>query len=135
MNDKGIAHDKFTDIMLDICPVYTTKEEIINKLLIKYDYFTNERQLRKMFEHYNKEYEAHHTDRYFIAHSRKGYKITRDTEDIRKSIKDNHKRAITILARETKIKRAMGEDLNIQDLSNEIDEQIKKSDTAIPDID
>lgn len=57
----------------------------------------SERELRKKIVLNNQKY-AEGIANYYIAHSNKGYKLTVNWEDIEKSIKDNRKRALTMLS-------------------------------------
>jgi len=117
--------DKFTDYMLDIIPTWKTIDNIINELNTKYDYSVNERLLRKTFENYNEEYNAHLTNGYNIAHGCKGYKITKDYEEMQKSDKDLYKRSMKMLARVSHNKRTRGEDMHLFKL--ELVQDIKKA--------
>lgn len=71
----------------------------------------DERRLRKLIELQNNLYCEHETKN-FIVHSSKGYKVTTDREEILKSVADNHKRAINLLYKESKTKKALGENMN-----------------------
>jgi Fe2+ or Zn2+ uptake regulation protein len=54
----------------------------------------------------------HHID-YFIVHSSKGYKKTKSREEIIDSLEENHKRAMNLLRKERKVKRALLENGNL----------------------
>lgn len=71
-----------------------------------------ERAFRKRVELNNKLFEEHITPKY-IAHSQKGYIATNDRNIIIESLKDNNKRAITMLKSNNKIFKALGEDINM----------------------
>jgi DNA-binding ferritin-like protein (Dps family) len=104
-------------------------DEIVAELLeqgFHASYDTLERTFRKEKEEYNKKYREHLTNGYYVAHSNKdGYRLTTDHEEIKSSLVDNHKRAITMLVEESKVRKAMGEDINV--FANEIIEQLKKT--------
>jgi hypothetical protein len=104
-------------------------DDIVEELFkqgIQNNYRTLSRTFRKEKEEYNKKYREHLTNGYYVAHDNKfGYKLTTNQIEINRSLVDNHKRAITMLVEESRVKRAMGEDMNI--FANEIIEQIKKS--------
>lgn len=93
------------------------KNEILEELKLK-DIFIDERTLRSKIKENNQRYMEHLTDT-FIAHSEKGYKATKDKNEILKSIEDNHKRALNMLFEESKIKKAMGEKNNLKLVINE----------------
>lgn len=59
-------------------------------------YQISERKLRKLVEQNNKFFGQGKVD-YYIAHSYRGYKKTFDWQEMKKSIADNRKRAITML--------------------------------------
>lgn len=73
----------------------------------------NERELRKFIERYNKQYWAHQVEK-FIVHSRKGYKLTSDKDEINASIQDSKKRALNLLWKYSQTRRALGEVDNIK---------------------
>lgn len=73
----------------------------------------DERTFRNKVKDFNKMFYNHET-KYFIAHSNKGYKMTTNVEEIKESIKDNHKRALDMLYEEAKIKKAIGENYNLK---------------------
>lgn len=73
----------------------------------------DERTFRNKVKDFNKMFYNHET-KYFIAHSNKGYKMTTNVEEIKESIKDNHKRALDMLYEEAKIKKAIGENYNMK---------------------
>lgn len=74
---------------------YKHKKEIINSLKSK-DVYIDEREFRKRLQINNKMFSEGKVD-FYIAHSCKGYKKTFNWEEIKKSIRDNRKRAITML--------------------------------------
>ena len=91
---------------------WKTKKVILNEfkdLEIKMD----ERAFRLMVENHNKRYFDHLEDS-FIAHGRKGYLMTKDAEIIRKSIEDGKKRALNLLWKYSRTKKALGEKDNLR---------------------
>ena len=72
----------------------------------------HERTWRKFVEDYNKKYWSHEVDT-FIVHGRKGYKLTSDKDEIKASIQDSKKRALNMLWKYSKTRKAMGEADNI----------------------
>lgn len=90
---------------------WKTKKELLNDLR-KDGIYMNERTFRLRIEVLNELYVEHVTD-YFIVHSSKGYKKTNVPEEIIESVKENHKRAMNLLTKEAKIKRALMEKRNI----------------------
>lgn len=71
----------------------------------------DERQLRKLVKANNISFINHEVDT-FIAHSQKGYKATRDRNEILASINDKYKRAINMLNENSKVIKAMNENDN-----------------------
>lgn len=67
---------------------------------------TDERTLRKEIEKNNKAYAEGIVD-FYIIHSVRGYKKTFNYEEIKKSIADNRKRAITMLIQASKAEKQM----------------------------
>ncbi len=89
---------------------WKTKKQILSEL--KHGgIIIDERRLRKLVELQNKLFYNHESD-IFIAHSSKGYKATKDYEEINNSLKDNHKRAIDLLHKEAVTRKALGENMN-----------------------
>lgn len=70
-----------------------------------------ERGFRKNVETNNKMYEEHITPM-FIAHSNNGYIATQDREIIINSLRDNRKRAMTMINGINKTLKAIGENNN-----------------------
>jgi hypothetical protein len=89
---------------------WKTKKQI-NKELGEFGIRINERTFRQKVEDHNNLYFAHKKD-FFIAHSNKGYKITTDTEEIRKSLRDSFKRGIDQITKYHKGIKALGENAN-----------------------
>lgn len=117
----------FKDLMLDVIGNWKTKSAILKQLKRDYDYELDERSFRKMVENFNKEYRAHLTDGWYIVHSNRGYKITKDHDEIIQSDKDLTKRALNMLYKVGRTKKARGEDANLY--FEEIIEQIKSPST------
>ncbi len=117
------------EMLKDLIGNWKTKKNILKELANDYDIHIDERMWRLTVNNFNLEACYHLTDGYYIAHSERGYKLTKSYEEMKKSLKDNHKRAIKMLVEEARLLRSMNEDLHYQDMANEIDEQIKKFDT------
>ena len=79
------------------------KDEILIELRKNFD--ISERKFRKLVEQNNKLYGQGRVD-YYIAHSSRGYKLTFNWEEMKKSIADNRKRAITMLVDCSKAEKA-----------------------------
>lgn len=91
---------------------WKTKEQIkkeVSKVLPNVK--LNERLFRKNVEEHNRLYVEHIKDT-FVAHSSKGYKITKDYEEIKASIYDNKIRAMDQLVKYYRGMKALGENLN-----------------------
>lgn len=67
----------------------------------------SDRSFRKWVEDFNKTYDGREQPEY-IVHGPKGYKITQDRTEIKKSIADNDRRAITILRQTRRVRRFLG---------------------------
>ena len=91
---------------------WQTKATLLQKMKND-DIILNERTLRLKIEQVNNEYINHNSDT-FIVHSSQGYKIACSDEDIIESMKENHKRAMNLLSKESKIKKALSENRNIE---------------------
>lgn len=116
------------EMLKDLIGNWKTKKNILKELAYDYDIHIDERMWRLMVNNFNLEACYKLTDGYYIAHSEKGYKLTKCFDEMRKSLKDNHKRAIKMLVEEKRVLRSMNEDLHYQEMANEIEEQIKKLD-------
>jgi hypothetical protein len=90
---------------------WQTKATLLQKMRND-DIILNERTLRLKIEQVNNAYINHDSDT-FIVHSSKGYKIACSDEDIIESMKENHKRAMNLLRKERKVKRALLENGNL----------------------
>lgn len=102
------------DYVLDYVDLndWKTKKEIIRGLFLN-NFQIDERTWRRIVKEHNQKFYNHELDT-FIAHSNKGYKLTKNVEEIKESIKDNHKRALDMLYEEAQIKRAIGENYNMK---------------------
>lgn len=89
---------------------WKTKKQIKNELKT-YGITLNERCFRKQVENHNKLYASHQKDS-FVVHGEKGYKMTNDTEEIRRSLRDNLKRGLDQLSKYHKGIKALGENAN-----------------------
>lgn len=87
------------------------KKPQILKELKENGYPIKDRDFRKRVELHNKLYEEHIVNT-FIAHSCKGYIATTDKNIIIASLRDNEKRAITMLKATSKTLKALGENAN-----------------------
>ena len=67
----------------------------------------SDRAFRKWVEDFNKTYDGRQQPEY-IVHGPKGYKITKDRAEIKRSIADNDRRAITILRQTRRVRRFLG---------------------------
>jgi len=90
---------------------WKTKKKLLQEMKNN-DIILNERVFRKLVEKQNELYANHLSDK-FIVHSSKGYKLTSCPKEIMESIKDNHKRAMDLLIKTSKIKRALIENGNV----------------------
>ena len=91
---------------------WKTKGQISKELSLAMPGLTlNERTFRKNVEDHNKLFTEHLKDT-FVAHSKKGYKLTTDYKEIKESIEDNKVRAMDQLVKYYKGKKALGENLN-----------------------
>ena len=71
-----------------------------------------ERTLRNYFEEVNERYKNHEID-YFIAHSNKGYRISRNKREIRHSGFDNIRQGANLINKGKSTLRAVGENENM----------------------
>ena len=89
---------------------WKTKTQI-NEELKQFGVQINERVFRLQVERHNEMYFAHIKDDY-VAHSHKGYKMTKDRDEIAKSIEDTKKRGLDQLVKYHKCLKALGENSN-----------------------
>lgn len=97
------------DDLIDLSE-WKTKQQIKDELKI-YNVQINEREFRRQVEKHNELFIAHQKE-FYIAHSSKGYKMTKDTEEIRESLRDSLKRGIDQLSKYHKGIKALGENAN-----------------------
>lgn len=97
---------------------WRTKDKIMYflKNVCKID--VNERSLRDYFAEFNEKYEHGDTEM-FIAHSNKGYLLTSDARIIINSLADDYKRALKLMKRYYKCKKALSEKNQLSLDSNE----------------
>lgn len=84
---------------------WTTRAEIL-KCLHMAGIQMSDRTFRKWIVESNEEFYDGKSDLY-IAHSDKGYKITQDPEEIMKSVADLKRRAMDMLVKHRKARRAL----------------------------
>ena len=101
---------EFINDLIDLTEWKTKKQ--IEEELKNEGVAISERFFRLQVERHNDMYFAHIKDTY-IAHSDKGYKLTKDKEEIIKSIEDTKKRGIDQLSKYHKCLKALGENANI----------------------
>ena len=87
---------------------WKTKEKILYFLNNFCDMKIGERELRDEFARFNERYENGEQEM-FIAHSNKGYLLTNDERIVLDSLEDDHKRAIKLLKRYYRCKKALSE--------------------------
>ena len=100
--------EKINDL-IDLTEWKTKKQ--INEELRAYSVQLNERTFRKNVENHNELYFAHEKE-FYVAHGSKGYKMTKDTEEIRESLRDSLKRGLDQLSKYHKGIKALGENAN-----------------------
>lgn len=86
------------------------KREILKELK-ENGVYIHEREFRLIVKKHNKLFCEHKTE-YFIAHSNKGYKLTKDEEEIMRSAMDYKKRAIDQFRKSRQILKAVHESKN-----------------------
>lgn len=93
--------------MIDLINIsdWTTKKEILLQLAEK-GIKPNERQWRLYVEWYNKQFCLGVFDDY-IAHSSKGYKLTKDKLEIAQSVKDYRNRALNMLKKTSDVSKVL----------------------------
>lgn len=89
-----------------------TKDQIIYFLTKVCKLDTNERsierKIRQYFVEFNERYESGQTEM-FIAHSNRGYLLTSDQKIILESLEDDNKRALKLMRRYYRCKKALAE--------------------------
>jgi hypothetical protein len=73
----------------------------------------NERTWRLYVEEHNKKFMNHEVDTYII-HSKNGYKLSRDKDEITASIRDLKKRGLNMLWKFSRTRKALGEQDNLR---------------------
>lgn len=118
------------EMLKDLIGNWKTKKNILKELASDYDIHLDKdgREWRLFVNNFNLEACYHLTDGYYIAHSNRGYKLTKCFDEMKKSLNDNYKRSIKMLTERAMILRSMNEDLHYQDMADEIEEEIKKLD-------
>lgn len=91
---------------------WKTKKIILQELEAQ-GFKVDERSLRKMIERHNQLFFEHHEDE-FIAHGSKGYMKTKDSRIIKRSVEDGKKRALNLLWKYSRVKKALGEKDNLR---------------------
>lgn len=89
---------------------WKTKKQINDELKV-YSVQIDERKFRRNIEKHNELYFAH-VKEFYVAHGSKGYKMTKDTEEIRESLRDSLKRGLDQLSKYHKGIKALGENAN-----------------------
>lgn len=90
---------------------FTKKDALLIKFLIMNESIS-ERKFRKLVEKNNNDYAEGKSD-YYIAHSLKGYKKTKDKQEIISSTKDLKKRAMNELVKVSKTMKRLGIENNL----------------------
>ena len=88
---------------------WRTKTQCVNWLKNIFKTDIHERELREVFARYCDDYISGKHDSY-LAHSVRGYYLTSDPEEIKRSIKDDESRAWSLLKRVYGVKRRLKEE-------------------------
>ena len=88
---------------------WRTKTQCVSWLKNIFKYDINERDLRDVFAKYCEDYILGKHDSY-LAHSVRGYYLTSDPEEIKKSIADDESRAWSLLKRVYGVKKRLRDD-------------------------
>lgn len=67
----------------------------------------SDRSFRKWVEDFNKTFDGRKQPEY-IVHGPKGYKLTKNRDEIRRSVTDNDRRAYTMLRQTRSVRKALG---------------------------
>lgn len=81
------------------------KPELLSAIRLK-GLQLDERELRKRIADFNRAYDGKENQMY-IVHSMKGYKMTSNVDEIKESIEENERLAITMLKQGKKVKRIL----------------------------
>ena len=99
---------------------WRTKKECLEWYRENYHAKLNERMFRLWVERHNQNYTGGDKEM-FVAHSVKGYILTSDPDLIRKSLKDDYKRAMKLLVRNSRCTKAMAEKNQLSLMPHEAD--------------
>lgn len=93
--------------MIDLIELneWKTKKEILTQLK-NVGVNLNEREWRRYVERYNKQFCLGVNEDY-IAHSSKGYKLTKDKEEIKQSVRDYRARALNMLKKTSDVSKVL----------------------------
>lgn len=105
--EKGDFNQFIKENLKDWITHANLKERIFNEYAITYP----RRAWNKYIEVKNKAFYDGETDMY-IAHSNKGYKITKNKDEIEASIKHLDTMALNMLSKESKVKKALNRSVN-----------------------
>ena len=110
---------------------WRTKAECLEWYRKKYHTDLNERMFRIWVEKYNEKYSGGDTAM-FVAHSNRGYMLTCDINVIRKSLKDDYKRAMKLLKRNYSCTKALAEkdQLQLEEKEADLYEVVMKMENA-----
>lgn len=89
------------------------KKKDILKELKEQGVYIDERSFGKIVEKHNSLYFEHKVD-YYMAHSSKGYKLTKNEDEIRNSALDYKNRGLDQLAKASKTLKALNENANFR---------------------
>ena len=81
------------------------KPELLSAIRLK-GLQLDDRELRKRIADFNRAYDGKE-NRMYIVHSVKGYKMTSDADEIKESVEENERRAVTMLKQGKKVKRIL----------------------------
>lgn len=91
---------------------WRTKDQCVSWLNNIFHLDISERAFRQFVADFNERYESGETEM-FIAHSNKGYLLTADPELIMNSLNDDYKRAVKLMKRFWRCKKALSEKTQI----------------------
>ncbi len=81
------------------------KPELLSAIRLK-GLQLDDRELRKRIADFNRAYDGKE-NRMYIVHSVKGYKMTSDADEIKESIEENERRAVTMLKQGRKVRKIL----------------------------
>lgn len=105
--EKGDFNQFIKENLKDWITYANLKERIFNEYAISYP----KRSWNKYIEVKNEAFCNGENDMY-IAHSNKGYKITKDRNEIEASVNHLHTMALNMLSKESKAKKALNRSVN-----------------------